>query len=118
MLKDNFYIGDIKKCTRLRDHLVGTNGYVEYEDETIVYSSVLYKTKSGNYLGVDNYYASEAFMPNSIITKKAGIILKIKPTIEGEYFVDESTVRAYLKQFDEMGNKISPMKQLKKMFRR
>lgn len=120
MLKENFYIGDIKKCTKLEVDLIEKNGHVEYDAVPIAFDVVLYKTKTGNYIDIENFYVLEllmlVFTPNSKISQKLGVALKTRPMIENDYFVEELTLRPYLEKFDQTSNKISPVKQLKKMF--
>ncbi len=106
MLVDNerLFVGDVKKCTKFKNHEVGNFGemavgYFEQDDETVAYNVILVKTEKGQYIDLENVYLMEALalklIPQSSWLKMTGILMNLQPMGEGEYFVDETTLQTY-----------------------
>ncbi len=120
--KKDLVVGDIKKCTKMVEHWVnsGSGGYWEMEDEHVCYNAVLLKTSSGNYIELNSVYMAELLtqkvIPQVNWMRMVGITLSPTPQNQGDYFVDETTIRPYETFINENGlhNNVGHVKQLKR----
>ncbi len=101
MDEKNWFLGDIKKCTKMCVHDVGLNGggYLEYDEEVVSFSSPLFRTSAGKYINLANLYLLEMLahkvVPKSNWLKMTNVLMTTSPMQEGDFFVDERTLQPY-----------------------
>lgn len=100
MEEERYFIGNIKKCTKLGAHktfemvtegITDSFGYIEIEDELYKENAILLKTKEG-YIDLDNLTTLYNIKKNR---NKKNILMPTYPIYIGCLFIDEKSLKPY-----------------------
>lgn len=100
MEEERYFIGNIKKCTKLEAHktfemvtegITDSFGYMEIEDELYKENAILLKTKEG-YIDLDNLTTLYNIKKNR---NKKNILMPTYPIYIGCLFIDEKSLKPY-----------------------
>lgn len=100
MEEERYFIGNIKKCTKLKTHktfemvtegITDSFGYIEIEDELYKENAILLKTKEG-YIDLDNLTTLYNIKKNR---NKKNILMPTYPIYIGCLFIDEKSLKPY-----------------------
>ena len=94
---EQILIGDIKKCTRYKEHttfsintgdIIDRIGYTETEGEVYKKDAVILKMNNGGYIDIDNYNTIGKLRILTSRSKLGGLVLSKFASYEGCLYID------------------------------